>query len=460
MHLLKFQTTSLTARNVFFILFSLGIFLYFQGLFSPLYLDDKEIFGVIAPTFFMSTIDPSKVFHYWPTRFIPCYSFSLNYYLFANNIFYFHLFNLLLHIASSFLVFLISRELIKKTDTTIDINLFSFCVSFLFLCHPLQSQATVYIWQRIELFAGFFELLTIFLFILTLIKSSRTTYFFAILSMIFGVLSKETVAVVPFILTYIMLVFFPEKNKKINYLAPFFGILAYYPILLLFKGREALVHSSEVWGDHRLNVIEYFLTQANVIFTYLRLYLFPLNQVFEYDYPLTMELTLTTFFKAIILILLFILSFTLRKKLKIVAFGLFIFFINLSITSTFIPIIDVIWEHRMYSSLFGLNLVFIFILFKFCPNKMNVFLPLLIFIFLVLTYQRVSLWANEELFMKDNLAKAPHKQRLATSLAYYYFDNNKIKESEEILQHLAKHYNKTKYFFQANIKLGEIYFNI
>lgn len=116
---------------------------------------------------------------------------------------------------------------------------------------------------------------------------------------------------------------------------------------------------------------QYLMTQSNVLLYYYSLLLVPINQNLDYDFPVSRALFETPRAAAgailniplpppavSIVIHLFVLALALYLylrslkqgsfRLRAVSFFIFWFFIILSPTSSFIPIIDVIYEHRLY----------------------------------------------------------------------------------------------------------------
>jgi hypothetical protein len=118
--------------------------------------------------------------------------------------------------------------------------------------------------------------------------------------------------------------------------------------------------SGKLMGIEQLPRREYLFTQFRVIVTYLRLLLLPINQNLDYDYPVS-----NTFFQsavmasfAVLLSLMCLAAYLFRRSrtatgdrrftFGLVSFGLFWFFVTLSVESSIIPIEDVINEHRLY----------------------------------------------------------------------------------------------------------------
>ncbi len=131
---------------------------------------------------------------------------------------------------------------------------------------------------------------------------------------------------------------------------------------------------------------EYLFTQFDVLVYYISLLFVPMNQNLDYDFPLAKSL-----FKAPVVhkgavlnipvlppaaslaILLFIMALgvylffrsksgSVREKKAdglAVSFFIFWFFMILAPTSSFIPIVDVIFEHRLYLATLGFSVIFV-----------------------------------------------------------------------------------------------------
>jgi len=121
---------------------------------------------------------------------------------------------------------------------------------------------------------------------------------------------------------------------------------------------------------------KYFLTESNVLLYYYSLLILPMNQNIDYDFPAStglfsipvadrgasLTIPLPPPFVSILVHLslialaLFLFVRSLRKKTpaeKCISFFIIWFFIILAPTSSFIPIVDVIFEHRLYLASLG-----------------------------------------------------------------------------------------------------------
>jgi tetratricopeptide (TPR) repeat protein len=113
------------------------------------------------------------------------------------------------------------------------------------------------------------------------------------------------------------------------------------------------------------------------------------------------------------------------KKYRLISFGIFWFFLTLSVESSIIPISqDVIYEHRTYLPGFGFFLAVTGAFFYFYREK---YLHLAVITILIiatvntaLTYQRNKIWRNDYTLWADCVNKSPNKIRAHINLGVAY----------------------------------------
>ena len=93
---------------------------------------------------------------------------------------------------------------------------------------------------------------------------------------------------------------------------------------------------------------QYFMTQLHVIPYYIKLLFIPTNLNLDYDWPIIRHLNLTTVLFFILLSSIASIAIWTYRKARLVSFAIAWFFITLSVTSSFVVIYDVIFEHRLY----------------------------------------------------------------------------------------------------------------
>ena len=253
--------------------------------------------------------------------------------------------------------------------------------------------------------------------------------------------------------------FFEEKIKKrILYITPLLLTMLIIPISLLetekLKG-DLMGNVGEVTReDHNISRMDYLLTQFTVIATYIRLIFFPINQNLDYDFPIyNTFLTPEVFLSFLLLfsifglgIYMFLRSRTHNSTYRIIAFGIFWFFITLSVESSFIPLVDVIWEHRVYLPSTGffiaLTIGIFLLLNKFGQRKLHrigvAIIVTVIIMFSVLTYSRNNIWSSEIALWQDNVEKSPQKARPHNNLGNVLYNQGRTEEAKEHYLHALR----------------------
>ncbi len=211
---------------------------------------------------------------------------------------------------------------------------------------------------------------------------------------------------------------------------------------------------------------EYMLTQMNVMRTYLRLLILPVNQNVDYDYPRSKSLQEPkTFFSFLLLVAIFSYAMVVFKRQPLMGFGIFWFFLTLSVESL-VTTTDVINEHRLYLPMVGYSIFLITTSFHALGIKdlRRMMIPLLLIItcYSVLTYRRNFIWKDELTLWGDAVRKSPEKARVYSSrgIAYHMagdFDKALLDYTKAIAlspnRMETAHTNRgTIYFFRGNIE--------
>ncbi len=297
-------------------------------------------------------------------------SLLINYQLSGLNVVGWHIFNIGCHIANSFFVYL----LILWTLTLPALNrrygeraksmaLFG---ALLFGVHPIQTESVTYIISRSELLAAFFFLITFLLFIKGAQKNRYGYYVLAFFTSLCAMGSKEWAATLPAMLLVYDYMFLSEGSlRKVMkrwqaYVLLFLPWVFMAYILSFYQGATSAGFS--ITGQKGITPWTYLLTSFNVIWTYVRLLILPINQNLDYDYPLATTLfefpTLLSFIGHVAVVIAAVWLFKKRGWL-LAPFGVAWFYIVLSPTQSFVPILDVIFEHRLYMPSLGFFLAFV-----------------------------------------------------------------------------------------------------
>jgi tetratricopeptide (TPR) repeat protein len=404
-----------------------------------------------------SSIDFKGKFGYktFTRRYIGYLTFALNYRLHGLNVAGYHIVNIFVHICTALLLYFFIMLTFKTPslsnsafkDYERHIALFT---ALLFACHPLQTQAVTYIWQRVTSLCTMFYLLSLVAYIKWRLSQSAKSsahgvkakeegkvfpapaiyYLLSLASAILAMKTKELAFMLPVMIILYELIFFEGKLKKrVLYLIPFIITMLIIPLTLLNidKPIGEMVGDFErkITASSELSQGEYLLTEFRVLVTYLRLIFLPVNQNLDYDYPrhhsfFNIEIFSSFIFLALIFGLSVYILFRYRDSAphtRLISFGIIWFFINLLIESSIVGLDNVIFEHRMYLpsvGVFSALTVAIFMAIHRWKAYTRVIIAMLAIIIIALTgasYTKNSVWKDNLTLWQDVVNKSPNKAR-------------------------------------------------
>ena len=421
------------------LLLLLGSLIYSNTLHAPFYFDDYP--NILLNPKILAFRGWIGLFTDNATRSLSFLSFVVNYKIGGTSPLGYHAVNLIIHLLNSIFVLGITRLLLTtpalqaKSPFPATKNLMAFAAALIFMCHPLQTQAVTYIVQRLTLMASFFYLATLLLYLHFRIRKVRASYLLGLFTALLGMLSKEIAFTLPAALLLCEILFFNQDAKSIPHLAkrllPFVLVSLLIPGLL-FLNHYHMVREGGQWAfvptmTKNISRRAYFVTQLDVIRTYLRLLVFPVRQTLDYDFPFSAGFfSPPTFASFVLLMAILALGFRLIRKQPLASFGIFFFFLTLSVESSIIPFPDLIFEHRLYLPIAGFSFFAVTCLARFLrsPRLFTVGLIALALILGTLTYRRNAVWANELLFWQDQTRKAPLQGRGHFHLGETYNKNH------------------------------------
>jgi len=414
------------------ILFFLGLALYYQTFAFGFVFDDKMF---IVNDY---NIKNFKEMHYiWSTfpktRLIGMYSFALNYYLGHLDPRGYHIFNFLIHLVTTGLVWALTRTLFRITgwfssdDKTREE--LAFIIALLFLVHPGQTQAVTYISQRFESMAAMFYVGSMLCYLhgrIASINMHKILFFgSASLFALLGILTKETPATIPAMILAVEFILFHRgslilrKFSSWKFLLPVLILGTIFVLFFMHIVRinfSIFFNYSDPSASHDGDIInggKYVLTQMRVFLTFLRLLILPINQNVDYDYPLSTGLFSPPLTLAGLCLIGFMafLIIKIRENRPLIAFGLAWILITFSINIA--PRVNVIFEHKLYLISFGFILATVCSLSTVIKDRKILF-GLLIALIAILSfacYKRNQVWINESTLWEDVVKKSPHKAR-------------------------------------------------
>ena len=411
------------------VLIPLGLAIYAQTFTFNFVFDD--FYFIVNNPYIKSFGHVHYVWKVFPeTRAVGFYSFAFNYLINQLNPQGYHIFNFVIHLLATGLVWATATVLFKIAGgLSRDYQELPFVIAVLFLVHPCQTQAVTYISQRFESMATVFYLGTIYCYLCARISSSQTQKVLLFTGCaglaILGIFTKEVVVTIPLMILAVELILLKRKSlnlkKSSSGLFLLITILGVIFVLLFMKMvktdfiKEYFLFSAPS-SSHDGDIItagKYVLTQMRVFLTFIRLLILPINQNLDYDYPLSTGLVNPPFTLAGLCLISFIafLIVRLRSKWPLIAFGLAWILITFSINTA--PRVDVIFEHKLYLISFGFFLSTVCALSTVIKDRKILFgfLVILIAALSIVSYKRNQVWQNPLTLWQDVVQKSPHKAR-------------------------------------------------
>lgn len=381
-----------------------------------------------------------------PSRFLGMFSFALNYHWHGTDVTGYHIVNILIHGINGCLVYwfcwltlgLVARPVKQRF-------LAALFAAALFTAHPVNTQAVTYIAQRFASLATLFYLFTLCLYVQARLAPRpgrrMVLYGLAVISCLAGMLTKQIVLTLPVTVLLYEYCFF-RKGRRFR--------VSWWPAVLL-GGLFLLIPSLQGWDFRRIFDVAiasrshegdmltwwtYALTQFRVIPVYLRLMIFPVGQTLDYDFPASTSFWQGGTWAGALLIGLLISGGIRRLKTDpLIGFGVCWFFLTMALESTFIPIYQVIFEHRCYLPSVGFVLAAATIADRLFIDRRKQVLALTIVI-VVLSWcavQRNRVWENEITLWQDIKLKAPLKVRPYIHLGVAHLMRGEYDEALKVL---------------------------
>jgi len=454
------------APFVFLLLSFLGLLIYsnsFQGSFQ---FDDAR--WIEKDPFIRDVSNLGAIREHVPRRFLWFLSLAVNYHFHHVDVLGYHIVNFLIHLFCSVFVYFFVRitfqtPRLRNSPLSTSQNTIALFASLLFLSHPIQTQAVTYIIQRATSLATLFYILSMLAYAKSRLSKRHSIPFLllAIITALAAMFTKEIALTLPLNLLLYEVIFFPSSQESVKRrvlrILPFLLMLPIIPYLFLMQhaiGQEWIAAVTETKSITRM---DYFFTQINVVRTYIRLLFIPVKQALDYEYPIShgffeMRTILSFAFLAAIVGL----GVKLLKTKPVVSFGIFWIFLTLSIESSFIPIRDVIYEHRLYLPMVGFVMAICSGL-RLLIRKTLVYVLLfsmVVSIFSVLTYQRNWVWKDRVSLWLDSVRKFPEGVRARHNLANAYYG---VGNYDEAIEHAKKAISLNPSLPEPYNTLGAIY---
>ena len=306
-------------------------------------------------------------------------SYFIDYWFWGLNPLGYHFSNLLLHIANVICLYLCVQLLLTNRYIAVLAALF-------FAIHPVNTEAVNVISFREDLLVFLFTVLAFIFFIKQNsfgARKKKLCLIFSAILFLLALFSKETAIVFPAILLlYDYFFVFKQRWRQLftcvlgRYIGYGLAVVFYLGVWISLRGAGGFfsVEYPYPGGSFYTNL----LTMSRVVVTYIFWLILPINihAILPENEP---ALTLYSifkpeaFFSIILIILLLVVAFILRKRLKEISFSILWFFILLLPVLNIIPISGIIASRYLYIPIAGFCIGLAVILFRIYNLKSQFF---------------------------------------------------------------------------------------
>ncbi len=474
---LKYKRKNLV---IFFFLAAVIFGIYHNSLHAPFVLDDMSKI-VSNPDIRHIENIPSRLMYSYseyktdarndPFRPITYLTYTINYHYGKLNPFVYRIFDVVIHVLNTFLIFVFVKKIFSKTDIP-NKHAIAFISSVLFAVHPVNVNTVPYIFGRSGQLMAFFYLLGALVFI----KSTEKFSFYPLVLLLYilSIFSKPDGITFPAVILSFDFFFMSDLklknvwNRKKHHI-PLWCVAVIYILFRYFYLGEIGDYEG---GVMRWERFEYMAIQPYVMFRYIMFLMYPAGISFEHHIePLRGVLDIRLIFSvfsfsvaAFLIVLLLKKANPWKDSKKIVMFSVLFFLITVSPTSSFFPTTCPLAERYIYMPAIGFYVLMAFSIISFFKSRWfeslsfyvkRMFYGFVILYFFILvsgTYLRNDFYNDPIVLWEDVIERYPLHVRAGNNLGVIY------KRKGDYLMALKKFYNVIR--SDKGVSVARTYMNI
>ena len=371
-------------------------------------------------------------------------SFALNYSLGALNVFGYHLFNFVVHLVCTLLVYFITLNLFRFDGFTegrgaFRCRLAALFAALLFGLHPVETESVTYVSGRSSSLSALFYLASFLAFAQYRLAGKARFLVFSSLWYVCTLLVKETGVTLFPVLVVFSAVFPPGGDFRRRC----FSLAPHLLISILYLALRAYFFGSFQYGSPPArSFYEHVLTQPRAWVHYLGTLLLPLNLNVDYDFPVSHSILESGVVLSLCLLLaLILIAGYLSRQNRFIALWGFWFALNLAPTNSLIILEDVVSDRWLYlpSVAFAVLLAYgaswIYRAWFEAGSRAGKFLFFFLCVLAVELYGystvlRNFAWTSQRTLWEDAVSKSPNKPRPYNGLGVAFSLNNRFGEAK------------------------------
>jgi len=339
----------------------------------------------------------------------------------------FHITNVLIHLANSFLVYLLGKEFIQMQWQAEKLKNAAFISALLFSVHPIHTEAVTYICGRSSSLMTFFYLAGILTYISGRVQQSNIKIYHLTPLLFIAALSvKETAVTFPFALLLWEYACGGKWQPSLRQLWP-------SCLVFLFGGLIFILNQS--YASQMLRSLEFNSLQGNTAtqldaFTYLlKQWIIPIALNIDTDLKLQHNLSQSAQPLTVFVILFSLMLVCLRRR-PWVSFAIAWVMLQLIPLHLLLPRLDIANDRQMYLAGWPIFLsVVIELILVINQRALQISMILLFIICSSLTILRNRDYVTEISLWEDTLKKSPYKARVHNNLGYAYLLAHRNREA-------------------------------
>ena len=376
-------------------------------------------------------------------RPIASLSLAVNYAVSGYSVWSYHFFNLLIHILAGLTLFGIVRRtlLCERLRDRFGKHsaVLAWIAAAIWVVHPIQTESVTYIVQRTESLMGLFYLLTLYLAIRAM--QSQKPVFWSIISVVccgLGMGTKEVMVTAPVLVllydrTFFAGSFIEAFRRRLGLYVSLAGMWVILAALLWSGPRQEQSNGFTIGTS-----LSYAANQGIVILRYLRLSVWPRGLCLDYSWPIAKDWGKLAPPMLVVLAMLTVTVWGIIRN-KAWSYPAVWFFGVLSVTSSFVPVKDLIFEHRMYLPLAGLAVLAVaggYVLFeRWSARRAGIILAAVIVLLGLATFRRNDDYRSAAAIWQSVLDVIPDNSRAHNNLGVALKSAGRVDEA-------IRHYNE------------------
>ncbi|MBU0688104.1 MAG: hypothetical protein KJ850_11205 [Gammaproteobacteria bacterium] len=341
----------------------------------------------------------------------------------------FHLSNLLIHLVTCWLVYLLSQHFISRHERLRPISSLAILIALLFALHPANTEAVTYISGRSTSLMSLFYLAGLLSYTQGRLQKNRLwLHVMTPLCFAAALLTKETAVTFPFAL--LLWERFAIKPEPAMYARQWSSWLLLLFAALFFLFSDS--YQSQMLRSANFNTVDgNFATQLAGALWLLKQWLFPFWLNIDPDHPIYHKLLDAPLSLGISLLLLAT-SWRARRTRPWLSFALVWALLQLMPLYLLLPRMDVANERQLYLAAWPLCLALcIEIAIRFQRIPFLSVLITLLFACSLLTIQRNQDYRSEIALWEDTVQKSPGKARVHNNLGHAYLLDGRDEDARQ-----------------------------